>query len=43
MQINRELMHVVDELAAKTIEWEAAATKLTQLDAPENDTPVAVE
>jgi ATP-binding cassette, subfamily F, member 3 len=28
MQINRELMEVVDALAAKTPEWEAAATKL---------------
>jgi ATP-binding cassette subfamily F protein 3 len=34
-QINRELMHVVDSLAEKTTEWEAAATKLTELDAPE--------
>lgn len=35
MEINRELMHVVDDLAAKTAEWETAATKLTELDAPE--------
>jgi ATP-binding cassette subfamily F protein 3 len=35
MQINRELMAVVDELAAKTTEWEAAAVKLEELDAPE--------
>jgi len=41
-QINRELMHVVDDLAAKTTEWEAAATKLTELDAPEAST-AAVE
>jgi ATP-binding cassette, subfamily F, member 3 len=27
-QVNRELMHVVDDLAARTAEWEAAATKL---------------
>jgi ATP-binding cassette, subfamily F, member 3 len=33
MQINRELMHVVDDLAAKTAEWEAAATKLASFDA----------
>ena len=36
MQINRELMHVVDDLAAKTAEWEAAATKLASLDATES-------
>ncbi len=35
MQINRELMHVVDDLAAKTTEWETAAVKLEQLDAPD--------
>jgi ATP-binding cassette subfamily F protein 3 len=35
MQINRELMHVVDDLAAKTAEWETAAVKLEQLDAPQ--------
>ena len=35
MQINRELMHVIDSLAAKTAEWESAATRLTELDAPE--------
>ncbi len=35
MQINRELMEVVDELAAKTAEWEAAAVKLEELDVPE--------
>jgi hypothetical protein len=35
MQINRDLMHVVDDLAAKTAEWEAAAVKLEELDAPE--------
>ena len=35
MQINRELMHVVDDLAAKTAEWESAAMKLEELDAPE--------
>lgn len=35
MQINRELMHIVDDLAAKTTEWEAAAIKLEELDAPE--------
>jgi ATP-binding cassette, subfamily F, member 3 len=39
MQINRELMHVVDDLAAKTAEWEAAAVKLEELDAPENPAP----
>lgn len=32
MQINRELMDVVDSLAAKTAEWEAAATKLEELE-----------
>jgi len=37
MQINRELMHVVDSLAEKTTEWEAAATKLTELDAPDTN------
>jgi ATP-binding cassette, subfamily F, member 3 len=36
MQINRELMHVVDDLAAKTAEWEAAATKLASFDATES-------
>ncbi len=36
MQINRELMEVVDALAAKTSEWEAAATKLTELETPES-------
>ena len=35
MQINRELMEVVDELAAKTTEWEAAAVKLEELETPE--------
>ena len=37
MQINRDLMHVVDDLAAKTAEWEAAAVKLEELDAPETN------
>ena len=36
MEINRELMQVVDALAAKTTEWEHAATKLTELETPEN-------
>ena len=36
MEINRELMQVVDALAAKTSEWERAATKLTELETPEN-------
>ena len=40
MRINRELMHVVDDLAAKTAEWEAAATKLAELDAPEGTAEV---
>jgi ATP-binding cassette subfamily F protein 3 len=39
MQINRELMHVVDELAGKTAEWEAAATQLTELETPDLPTP----
>jgi ATP-binding cassette subfamily F protein 3 len=34
MQINRELMHVVDDLAAKTAEWETAAVKLEELETP---------
>ena len=37
MQINRELMEVVDELAAKTVEWEAAAVKLEELETPETN------
>jgi ATP-binding cassette subfamily F protein 3 len=37
MQVNRELMAVVDDLAAKTAEWEAAALKLEELDAPTAD------
>jgi ATP-binding cassette subfamily F protein 3 len=37
MQINRELMEVVDNLAAKTVAWEAAAVRLEELDAPEPD------
>jgi ATP-binding cassette subfamily F protein 3 len=41
MQINRELMHVVDELAAKTAEWETAATQLAELETP--DTPTTAE
>jgi ATP-binding cassette subfamily F protein 3 len=32
MEINRELMHVVDDLTARTAEWEAAATKLAAMD-----------
>ncbi len=35
MQINRELMAVVDDLAAKTAEWETAAVKLEELETPE--------
>jgi ATP-binding cassette subfamily F protein 3 len=35
-QINRELTHVVDSLAEKTAEWEAAATQLTELETPES-------
>jgi ATP-binding cassette, subfamily F, member 3 len=36
MQVNRELMHVVEDLAARTGEWEAAATTLAQFDSPES-------
>ena len=32
MQINRELMHVQDELEQFTAEWEAAATALAAYD-----------
>jgi ATP-binding cassette subfamily F protein 3 len=41
MQINRELMEVVDELAARTAEWEAAAVKLEELETPEANAAVA--
>jgi ATP-binding cassette subfamily F protein 3 len=34
MQINRELLHVHDRLAAATTEWEAAGTELAQLESP---------
>jgi len=34
-QINRELMEVVDDLAAKTAQWEAAATKLAEMETNE--------
>jgi ATP-binding cassette subfamily F protein 3 len=40
MQINRELMEVVDQLAEKTAEWEAAATKLAELETPEDTVKV---
>jgi ATP-binding cassette subfamily F protein 3 len=36
MQLNRELMAVQDDLAAKTAEWEAAAQKITALEATAN-------
>jgi ATP-binding cassette subfamily F protein 3 len=36
MQINRELMAVVDDLATKTQEWEAAATRLANFDVAES-------
>ena len=32
--INRELTHVVDDLAAATAQWETAASKLAEYDAP---------
>jgi ATP-binding cassette subfamily F protein 3 len=34
MEINRELLHVVDDLHARTAEWEAAATRLAELETP---------
>lgn len=36
MQVNRELMHVVDDLAARTAEWEQAATRLAEFDRSES-------
>ncbi len=35
MQINRELVEVQDRLEEATKEWEAAATKLAEIDAAE--------
>jgi ATP-binding cassette, subfamily F, member 3 len=32
MAVNRELMHVVDELTAKTTEWEQQATRLAEME-----------
>ncbi len=33
MELNRELMHIVDDLRVRTAEWEAAAVKLAEMDA----------